>query len=310
MPSWQSHFATALLKLARKRQTVARRRRPAGERDPKGDVRRTRDRIRRLEPLLAWPRKGVRVFPAPDAPVPAEWVVPAGATPRRTLVYLHGGAYLFCSPRTHRGIAAFLARGIPARVLVPDYRLAPEHPFPAALDDVLACVRWLAHAGVPARDIVVAGDSAGGGLALAALLALREAGQALPAGAALLAPWVDLAATGASIRTNSGSDAWVDGDTVALGAAFYLGNTAATHPLASPLYADLAGLPPLLLHVSDSEVLLDDSRRLADRAKAAGVSVTLKVWPGLPHVWQGFVPLIPEAAVSLREIAAFLAAPR
>jgi len=294
MPSWQSRAVTAALKSLLKHGAE------------EGQVERTRAVIRRVEPLLVL-RRGVRVLAADGAPVAAEWVLPAGTAPRRTLLYLHGGAYLFCSPRTHRGITAFLARAIPARVLVPDYRLAPEHPFPAALDDALACVRWLARSGMAAGELVVAGDSAGGGLALAAQLALRDAGEALPGRAALLSPWVDLAATGDSIRTNSDSDAWVSGDVVAPGATLYLGQTAANHPLASPLYADLKGLPPLLLHVSDSEVLLDDSTRLAERARAAGVSVTLRVWPGLPHVWQGFVPFIPEAASSLREIARFLA---
>ena len=294
MPSWQSRAVTAALKSLMKHGAE------------EGQVERTRAVIRRVEPLLVL-RRGVRVLAADGAPVAAEWVLPAGTAPRRTLLYLHGGAYLFCSPRTHRGITAFLARAIPARVLVPDYRLAPEHPFPAALDDALACVRWLAGSGMAAGELVVAGDSAGGGLALAAQLALRDAGEALPGRAALLSPWVDLAATGDSIRTNSDSDAWVYGDVVAPGATLYLGQTAANHPLASPLYADLKGLPPLLLHVSDSEVLLDDSTRLAERARAAGVSVTLRVWPGLPHVWQGFVPFIPEAASSLREIARFLA---
>jgi len=294
MPSWQSRAVTAALKSLMKHGAE------------EGQVERTRAVIRRVEPLLVL-RRGVRVLAADGAPVAAEWVLPAGTAPRRTLLYLHGGAYLFCSPRTHRGITAFLARAIPARVLVPDYRLAPEHPFPAALDDALACVRWLARSGMAAGELVVAGDSAGGGLALAAQLALRDAGEALPGRAALLSPWVDLAATGDSIRTNSDSDAWVSGDVVAPGATLYLGQTAANHPLASPLYADLKGLPPLLLHVSDSEVLLDDSTRLAERARAAGVSVTLRVWPGLPHVWQGFVPFIPEAASSLREIARFLA---
>jgi len=294
MPSWQSRAVTAALKSLMKHGAE------------EGQVERTRAVIRRVEPLLVL-RRGVRVLAADGAPVAAEWVLPAGTAPRRTLLYLHGGAYLFCSPRTHRGITAFLARAIPARVLVPDYRLAPEHPFPAALDDALACVRWLAGSGMAAGELVVAGDSAGGGLALAAQLALRDAGEALPGRAALLSPWVDLAATGDSIRTNSDSDAWVSGDVVAPGATLYLGQTAANHPLASPLYADLKGLPPLLLHVSDSEVLLDDSTRLAERARAAGVSVTLRVWPGLPHVWQGFVPFIPEAASSLREIARFLA---
>ena len=195
-------------------------------------------------------------------------------------------------------------------MLVPDYRLAPEHPFPAALEDALACYRWLLSRGSAAREIALAGDSAGGGLALAALLALKDAGEPLPAAAACLAPWTDLAATGDSVRSNSEADAWVYGDAVAAGAGLYLGNTPATHPLASPLYGELRGLPPLLIHVSDSELLRDDGLRLAERARRAGVPVRLRMWRDLPHVWQGFVPFIPEARESLEEIAAFLAAPR
>jgi monoterpene epsilon-lactone hydrolase len=311
MPSWQARAVTWLLQRVMKRRSLA------------GKIERTR-RIIRLVAERDWRlpaplrrRQSVRFRPAAalgssaaggaGAPVSAEWVEPLDTAPVRTLVYLHGGAYLFCSPRTHRGITAFLARHIPARVLVPDYRLAPEHPFPAALEDALACYRWLLAQGTPAREIVFAGDSAGGGLALAALVALRDAGEALPAAAACIAPWTDLAATGQSVLANSQSDAWVYGESVPIGAAAYLGGTPATHPLASPLYADLKGLPSLLIHVSDSELLLDDSVRLAERAIAAGVSVRLKVWPGLPHVWQGFVPWIPEARESLLEIAAFLA---
>jgi monoterpene epsilon-lactone hydrolase len=298
MPSWQSRLITTLLQRTTKRGPLQAR------------LERTRAMTRRLVPLLARPRRGIRVTAAVGAPVPCEWVESVGATPACTLVYLHGGAYLFCSPQTHRGITAFLARAIPARVLVPDYRLAPEHPFPAALDDALACVRWLRRDLGPGARIVLAGDSAGGGLALATLIALREAREPLPVGAALLAPWTDLAATGASVHLNSESDAWVDATAVVAGAKLYLGTTPATHPLASPHYADLHGLPPLLLHVSNSEVLLDDSVRLAEQARAAGVAVTLKIWEGLPHVWQGFVPFIPEARASLLEIAAFLAHPR
>ena len=298
--SWQGRAVDWLLKRVMKRRKL------------EGKIERTRLVIRLVAERQWRKPRGVLVRPAHGAPVPAEWVephpLPPGGSPRRVLVYLHGGAYIFCSPRTHRPLTTFLARHIPARVFVPDYRLAPEHPFPAALEDALACLRWLVAQGTAPGDLVLAGDSAGGGLALAALLALREAGETLPAAAACLAPWTDLAATGRSVMANSESDAWVYGETVAMGAAVYLGTTPATHPLASPLYADLRGLPPLLIHVSASEVLLDDSVRLAAQARAAGVPVTLKVWPGLPHVWQGFVPFIPEARQSLREIADFLAA--
>ena len=308
MASWQSHLASWLLKRLLKRRRLG------------GRIARTRALIR-LAAGHDWrPHRGVTIGPADGAPVPAEWVEPARPArspaasgervPRRTVLYLHGGAYLFGSPRTHRGITAYLARHVPARVLVPDYRLAPEHPFPAALEDALACYRWLLSRGSAAREIALAGDSAGGGLALAALVALKDAGEPLPAAAACLAPWTDLAATGDSVRSNSEADAWVYGDAVAAGAGLYLGNTPATHPLASPLYGELRGLPPLLIHVSDSELLRDDGLRLAERARRAGVPVRLRMWRDLPHVWQGFVPFIPEARESLEEIAAFLAAPR
>jgi len=301
-PSWQGVLVARLLKLLLKRRKLS------------GRIERTRVLIR-LTVGGDWRRpRGVTIRPAEGAPVPAEWVEPAPAAtlpaaPRRTVLYLHGGAYMFCSPRTHRGITAFLARRIPARVLVPDYRLAPEHPFPAALEDALACYRWLLSQGIAAREIALAGDSAGGGLALAALLALRDGGEPLPGAAACLAPWADLAATGASIQSNSGTDAWVFGEAVAVGARLYLGSVPATYPLASPLYGDLSGLPPLVIHASESEVLRDDALRLADKARRSGVPVRLRMWRGLPHVWQGFLPFIPEARESLEEIAAFLARP-
>ncbi|HUJ73525.1 MAG TPA: alpha/beta hydrolase [bacterium] len=298
MPSWQSLALTWVLKRAMKRRLRLE------------DIGPMRARIERIARRVRPHPLGARFLPAPDAPTPAEWVEP-GACPgaSRYLLYLHGGAYLFCSPVTHRPITAYLASHIPARVLVPEYRLAPEHPFPAALDDALSCYRWLLSQGIPARDISVAGDSAGGGLALAMMLALKAQGEPLPAAGACMSPWTDLAATGPSIASNSKRDAWVFGDEVAQGASLYLGNLAATHPLASPLYGDLAGFPSLLIHVSDSEVLLDDSVRTAERARSQGVQVDLQIWPGLPHVWQAFVPLVPEARLSLLGIARFLAQP-
>lgn len=221
------------------------------------------------------------------------------------LLYLHGGGYFGCSAESHRPITVYYAlHGF--RVFAPDYRLAPENPFPAAVDDAVAFYRGLLRAGYPADRMVVAGESAGGGLALSLMLALRSAGDPLPVAAALFSPWTDLAATGDSIRTNSSRCAMFVGSDVAVSARYYLGDTDPRNPLASPLYADLAGLPPLLIHVGADEVLRDDSTRLAERARAAGVSVELKIWPVVPHAWQLAPHLIPEARQSLRESAEFL----
>src|SRR5258708_22656016 len=198
------------------------------------------------------------------------------------LIYLHGRGYFACSAESHRPIAAFFAlHGF--HVFAPDYRLAPENRFPAAVEDVVAFYRALLTAGYPPRNLVVAGESAGGGLSLSLMLALRNAGVSLPAAAALFSPWTDLAATGDSIRSNSDSCAMFHGAGVAYSARYYLGDSDPRNPLASPLYADLTGLPALLIHVGADEVLRDDSTRLAERARAAGVPVELKIWPVVPH---------------------------
>src|SRR5712664_1558293 len=221
------------------------------------------------------------------------------------LLYLHGGGYLGCSAQTHRPITAGFALHA-FRVYAPDYRLAPENRFPAALDDAVTVYRALLDAGHEPQQIVVAGESAGGGLSLSLMLALRAAGVPLPACAAVFSPWTDLAATGESVRTNANRCAMFSGTDIAPTARYYLGDTDPRHPLASPLYADLAGLPPLLIHVGENEVLRDDSTRLAERARAAGVPVELKIWPVVPHAWQLAPHRIPEARQSLRESAAFL----
>jgi epsilon-lactone hydrolase len=250
---------------------------------------------------------GWRVRPAASPPA-GEWIerTNAAGETKRAILYLHGGGYYFCSPETHRSITLALATGAEARVFVPNYRLAPEHRFPAAIEDAVTAYRGLLAAGTPAGRIVIAGDSAGGGLALAMLLSLRDAGDPLPAAAVLFSPWTDLAATGASIRTNNSRDAMFWGETVAKGARIYLGDALPTNPLASPLYADLKGLPPLFIQASDSEVLLDDSTRLAEKARAAGVPVSFRAWHKLPHVWQFFTPFLPEARQALAETADFI----
>lgn len=244
------------------------------------------------------------------AVVAAEWIEPASAemipTLSRTVLYLHGGAYLFCSPRTHRSITCLLALHGLARVVVPDYRLAPEHPAPAALDDALAAYRGLLADGVVPATIVVAGDSAGGGLALALLLALRNAGDPLPAAGVLFSPWTDLAVTGGTIDSLAAADVLFDGRGVRAAARLYLAGMSDTDWRASPLYGDFTGLPPLLIQASDSEVLLDDARRVVDKARAAGVEVEFRQWAGVPHAWQIFARFLPEARVALRQAGDFI----
>jgi acetyl esterase/lipase len=239
--------------------------------------------------------------------VPAEWVVSERGTDALTLIYLHGGGYFACSPRTHRAITTWFAiQGF--RVCVPEYRLAPEHPFPAAVQDAVAVYRGLLETGHAPARIAIAGESAGGGLALALLLALRDAGIALPAAVAVFSPWTDLACTGASLRENSRRDAMFRGEQVAHASDVYLGGADPCAPLASPLYADWHGMPPMLIHVGRDEVLRDDSLRLADRARAARVDIELKIWPVVPHGWQLLHQVLPEARRSLGEAANFLRA--
>ncbi|WP_284944539.1 alpha/beta hydrolase [Acidisoma cladoniae] len=246
------------------------------------------------------------VTPGDVGGIAGEWVEQRRGQPAATLLYLHGGGYFFCSPRTHRPITlGFARRGF--RVFAPAYRLAPEHPFPAAVEDAVAVYRGLIAQGMPAQSITVAGDSAGGGLVMAMLLSLRDAGDALPAAAVLFSPWTDLAATGASLTRNSHSDAMFYGDQIAEGGAIYLAGADPRSPLASPLYAALHGLPPLLIHASDDEVLLDDSTRLAARVHAAGGRATLRTWRGVPHAWPIF-SFLPEARQSMDAAAAFLQA--
>jgi len=224
----------------------------------------------------------------------------------RTILYLHGGGYYFGSSLGYRAITFALADAARARVVTPDYRRAPEHPFPAALEDAVAAVRGLYASGVSANDLVVCGDSAGGGLALSVLTRLRDAGEPLPACAALFSPWTDLAATGESLRRNGRCDPLFHAGCIAADARHYLGGEDPRNPEVSPLYADLAGLPPLLIQVSRTEVLLDDSLRLARRARSSGVETRCEMWTDLPHVWHLQHGLLPEAGAAIGEAARFM----
>jgi len=256
-----------------------------------------------------------KVFPTPsdvkvervNAPVaPAEWLRPPSAEPGRVVLYLHGGGYVIGSPRSHRHLAAAIAGGAGASALLLDYRLAPEHPFPAAVEDATAAYRWLLDQAIAPERIVIAGDSAGGGLTVATLLALREARVPLPAGGVCISPWVDLTCSGASYATKADADPIVQRSGVEEMARAYLGATSPRMPLASPLFADLRGLPPLLIHVGSDEVLLDDAVQLAARAKAAGVDVTLEVYDRMIHVWHWFLPMLDEAQTAVEAIGRFV----
>lgn len=247
---------------------------------------------------------GVAIREGGHAAIQGEWNIPDATTPGRCMLYLHGGGYIFGSPRTYRSFTTRLAKLAGCALFSLDYRLAPEHPFPAAVDDALAAYEWLLQS-FPANGIVLAGDSAGGGLALALLLALKARGRTLPAAAILLSPYTDLLASGASLHSNGRSCVMFDAAAIQRAAATYLNGQDGALPLASPLYGDFAGLPPLAIHVSDNEALCDDSFRLADRLDAAGVDGQLTTWRGQAHVWPTFYPLLPEADACLRDMAAF-----
>lgn len=235
---------------------------------------------------------------------PAAWLRPPSAPGDRIVFFLHGGGFAVGSPKTHRELAGELARAADATALSLDYRLAPEHPFPAGLDDCLMAYRWLVDQGY--RSIVMAGDSAGGGLVLSTMLALRDAGLPLPRAAALFSPWVDLGMTGHSFHSKVEVDPRVTQAVLTVFAQAYLAGTAANTPFASPINADLTGLPPLFIQVGTDELLLDDSTRLAKHARRYDVDVQLEIWPGLVHDWQAYAPLLPEGREAIARAGGFL----
>jgi len=238
--------------------------------------------------------------------VDAEWITAPGAAADRVVLYLHGGGYVLGSVKTHRDLIGRISRAAQARVLALNYRLGPEHPFPAAVDDALAGYRYLLENKVQPSRIVVAGDSAGGGLTIAALIAIRDAGLRVPAAGVCLSPWVDMEGKGESMTTRAKADPVVQREGLVGMAQAYLGGKDPRTPLASPIHADLKGLPPLLIQVGDAETLLDDSTRIADKARAAGVQVKLEVWPEMIHVWQMFASFLPEGQEAVDGIGKYI----
>lgn len=233
---------------------------------------------------------------------PGEWL--SVDAPERTVMYFHGGGYFSCGLDTHRPVVAAICRRAQARVLSVDYRLAPEHPCPAAVEDALAWYREVL-TDTPAQQIVLAGDSAGGGLVMACLQAAAAQGLPMPAGAVLFSPWVDLTAAGDSVQTQADADVMFNPENLADVAQWYAADRSLSDPVVSPLFGEMKGLPPLLIFASRSEILLSDATRLHDKALAVGVPSQLVLQANMPHVWPIMV-MLPEAKASLRQVAAFV----
>lgn len=236
----------------------------------------------------------------------AEWVSAPDANQDRVMLYVHGGGYVQGSLHSHRNMVFEIARAMNGRVLNLDYRLAPEHPFPAAVDDMTAAWQALLDSGVDPAKASFGGDSAGGGLVLAAMAAARDKGMPLPACGCCISPWTDLIGTGQTMETKAAQDPMVGRDALKFFADLYMSGADPAHPLASPLYADLRGLPPLLVQVGTAETLLDDSRRLVARARHAGVTVDYVEWAGMPHIWHIFAPLLQASRDAITELGAFV----
>ena len=238
--------------------------------------------------------------------VDAEWFDVNGGDSGRVLLYLHGGGYVIGSVQSHRPMIERITKAINGRVLALNYRLAPEHPFPAAVEDAVAAYRWLLKQNVAPGRIAIAGDSAGGGLTLATLLAIRDAGLAMPACAVPISPWTDMECTGASIESRAAVDPIVQKEILLQMGGTYLNGADPKSPLAAPFHGDFTGLPPLLIQVGDAEVLLDDSTRLEQKLKAAGVAVTVEVWDDMIHVWHLFAPMLDKGQEAIDRLGEFV----
>ncbi len=238
--------------------------------------------------------------------IPAARLCPANADPQKVILHLHGGGYALGSIASSQMLCAALAQATGIKVILPEYRLAPEHPFPAALEDAQKVYRWLLAEGYKPENVVISGDSAGGGLGVATVLALRDAKAPLPAAVVALSPWVDLTFSGQSHISKAQAEILLSAEYLTEWRVFYAGAESLSNPLISPVYADFHGFPPLLIQVGSEEVLLDDARMLAEKARADGVKVELRVWDGMWHVWHALADLIPESRAAFEEIGRFI----
>ena len=293
MPGWQSRLTQLIIRLRIKRRITG------GEQEI---VRFARARFGDTRLAQRMTPKNVRLQPINEQALQGEWVGWDGQDQQRVILYFHGGAYVACSPVTHRPFTAELSRQAGMRVFALDYRLAPEHRFPAQIEDAVTAYRWLLQQGFEPHNIILGGDSAGGGLTIATLIKLRDLGMPLPALGFCFSPWADMTASGDSYRTNHKNDPMFYGDSTKLLAPIYLGDAAPSDPLASPVFADLTGLPPLYVYAGSTEVLLDDARKLVARAHECGVSAELHIADRQPHVWPIMVGILPEAKQTIRQV--------
>ena len=272
---------------------------------PEYDVAKSRERFEKTAAFLGG-TPDAKIEKVDAGGVPSEWVMAPGCDTGRAILYLHGGGYAIGSLNTHRRLAYDISAASAAKVLLIDYRLAPEHPFPAAVDDAASAWRWLLQQGFAPNRLAIAGDSAGGGLTIATLVNLRDKKLGLPACAVAISPWVDLEGVGNSMTTRSAQDPMVQKDGLLWMAKMYLNGKDPKSPLAAPLHADLKGLPPTLVQVGTAETLLDDATRIAERLHSAGGEVKLSVWPNMLHVFPMFAPILSEGRDGCLEIGQFI----
>jgi acetyl esterase/lipase len=263
---------------------------------------------KRLDQLgrLGRPARHVAIEEKTIAGLRAEWYRPREATPGKVLLYLHGGAYALGSCDSHRKLVTHIARAGKIEAVMPEYRLAPEHPFPAGLDDAVAVFKELLGMGYGADDIIIGGDSAGGGLSVAAMLQLRHQGAPLPRAAILLSPFLDMSASGESMKTRASQEPWFHAEEIEVVIRYYCPDEDVRNPLLSPVFANVSGLPPMLIHVGDDEILLSDSTRFAHKLRTAGIDVELEVFLEMWHVFQLFIGTMPESKRAVRKIGAYI----
>lgn len=297
MPSIQSLFIEKMIKLSVKRMAKKGIRKTGmGER---------RQRFNEFGAKLGKLPKGCMRESCKIGGLYSEWLSFADTKDDKVILYLHGGAYEYGSADTHRVLAARIGKASGTKVLLPEYRLAPEHPFPAAVEDAVLVYHWLLERGYKSSNIIFAGDSAGAGLSMAAVLKLREQNDPLPAAVICLSPWADLTSSGESYEKNRKLDPYLNPEAVRKAAAMYAGDKPLNHPMISPVFADLTDFPPLFIQSGSHEILQSDAEMLAAKARLAGVDVTLKIWEGMWHVWQIFGGVLPEARKAIREIGHF-----